>query len=158
MKKMKKIIFVMGPSGIGKSTFIKKHLSKYKCLDILTYQIELFEKYGIDRYTTPSVIVVMRSYVNLMNGILRFLKNKTNDILIVEHTLLKSKRRKWFLRKIADTKINVEIIGIYFDIIKTKKHQTEMITISKKIQDLPKLSEGFDEVFVCKKWDYEKKH
>ena len=81
----KDIVFVMGLPFYGKSHYIKVHFSDYKVLDIFDYQ----KDYPIDIYHTLS------SYYQLACELCKSLKD--NDHIVIEHTLVKAKRRKMFI-------------------------------------------------------------
>lgn len=143
---MKKVIFVMGMSGTGKSTFIKKRFQDEIVLDLLDFQKELW-----DDHENPTTELVLQSYENIKLEILKQIEN--HDTIVVEHTLLKTIRREPYIEALKDK--GIYIVGHYLDI--TEKCYIErngkylasyLYRNCKMIQELPTIQEGFNEVYI----------
>lgn len=93
------ITFVIGPACAGKSYFIKNNYKEAKVIDLYDFQ----------RCGFSSVDDIWRSYVECAEALKKTIKEGNNEI-VLEHTLLKRKRREWYIsqiREITDEDIKV---------------------------------------------------
>ena len=95
-----KIIFVMGPSCAGKSTFIKKNFPDMKVLDLFEYE----ERIGF------SIPAIKEAYKQIEKDLVDCVKN--NEDIIMEHTLLKAIRREVYIKAIKEVS-DSPIIGYF---------------------------------------------
>ena len=97
------VIFVMGPSCAGKSTFIANRYPNLRKIDLYDYQSHLFERkfYTIDD--------ILKSYEDCKRDVVEAVKN--NEDIVLEHTMLKAIRRKEYIDAIR------EVSGIHYQTI-----------------------------------------
>lgn len=142
------IIFVMGPSCAGKSTFIKKNFPDYKKIDLYDFEIE----------NGFSVEAIMQAYEECKNALVESIKNKEN--VVMEHTLLKAIRRKVYIEAVKEI-TDEPIVGYFIcpsdDELKANAKR-RMISFWKdelnnirEIMELPTTKEGFNEVHIIDK-------
>lgn len=81
----------MGPSCAGKSTYIKEHFPNIEVVDILDFQANL-------RVATEET--VLKTYEEHLNKVKELL-SQGKDV-VIEHTLLKAKRRLWYIQQIRE--------------------------------------------------------
>lgn len=135
------IKIVMGIPCSGKSYFIEKNFPNIKKIDLYDYQKEL------------SYDKIWDSYVAVKDEIIKCIKNKED--FIVEHTLLRAERRKYYIDEIR--KVTDEDIALYFVSCddKTYKEHCNKRGIpyicldenpNMEILEKPMLSEGFKEI------------
>ena len=140
-----KIIFVMGPSCGGKSTFIQNNFPNYKKLDLYDYEV----KNGF------SIPAILQSYDEIKEDLLKAIKN--NEDIVMEHTLLKAIRREVYIdaiKEITDAPIigyfilpSDEEIKINAEKRKVSLYDGELDNI-RKILDIPTEEEGFAEIHI----------
>lgn len=143
-----KIIFVMGPSCAGKSTFIKKNFPDMKVLDLFEYE----ERIGF------SIPAIKEAYKQIEKDLVDCVKN--NEDIIMEHTLLKAIRREVYIKAIKEVS-DSPIIGYFLlpsdDEIKAnaKKRRVKMsdseLKNVREILDIPSVEEGFSEIHIVDK-------
>lgn len=143
-----KIIFVMGPSCAGKSTFIKKNFPDMKVLDLFEYE----ERIGF------SIPAIKEAYKQIEKDLVDCVKN--NEDIIMEHTLLKAIRREVYIKAIKEVS-DSPIIGYFLlpsdDEIKAnaKKRRVKMsdseLKNVREILDIPSIEEGFSEIHIVDK-------
>lgn len=143
-----KIIFVMGPSCAGKSTFIKKNFPNMKVLDLFEYE----ERIGF------SIPAIKEAYKQIEKDLVDCVKN--NEDIIMEHTLLKAIRREVYIKAIKEVS-DSPIIGYFLlpsdDEIKAnaKKRRVKMsdseLKNVREILDIPSVEEGFSEIHIVDK-------
>ena len=143
-----KIIFVMGPSCAGKSTFIKKNFPDMKVLDLFEYE----ERIGF------SIPAIKEAYKQIEKDLVDCVKN--NEDIIMEHTLLKAIRREVYIKAIKEVS-DSPIIGYVLlpsdDEIKAnaKKRRVKMsdseLKNVREILDIPSIEEGFSEIHIVDK-------
>ena len=143
-----KIIFVMGPSCAGKSTFIKKNFPDMKVLDLFEYE----ERIGF------SIPAIKEAYKQIEKDLVNCVKN--NEDIIMEHTLLKAIRREVYIKAIKEVS-DSPIIGYFLlpsdDEIKAnaKKRRVKMsdseLKNVREILDTPSVEEGFSEIHIVDK-------
>ena len=131
-----KIIFVMGPSCAGKSTFIKKNFPDMKVLDLFEYE----ERIGF------SIPAIKEAYKQIEKDLVDCVKN--NEDIIMEHTLLKAIRREVYIKAIKEVS-DSPIIGYFLlpsdDEIKAnaKKRRVKMsdseLKNVREILDIPSI-------------------
>ena len=143
-----KIIFVMGPSCAGKSTFIKKNFPDMKVLDLFEYE----ERIGF------SIPAIKEAYKQIEKDLVDCVKN--NEDIIMEHTLLRAIRREVYIKAIKEVS-DSPIIGYFLlpsdDEIKAnaKKRRVKMsdseLKNVREILDIPSVEEGFSEIHIVDK-------
>lgn len=94
----KKCIIVMGPSCTGKSYFINEKFNGLPCADLKAEQIKL----GPNTYEN-----VVKSYDNVLIDAIE--KLKENDVVVLEHTLLKQMRRPMYIDGLRNAFENIYI-------------------------------------------------
>lgn len=143
-----KIIFVMGPSCAGKSTFIKQNFPDMKVLDLFEYE----ERIGF------SIPAIKEAYKQIEKDLVDCVKN--NEDVIMEHTLLKAIRREVYIKAIKEVS-DSPIIGYFLlpsdDELRAnaKKRRVKMsdseLKNVREILDIPSVEEGFSEIHIIDK-------
>lgn len=87
---MKDIVFVIGISSAGKSTFIKEKFPDYKVLDVFSYQ----------KKRQPTFCNTLASYYELAADLCLLLERENR--IVIEHTLSKKKRREMYIKIIEE--------------------------------------------------------
>lgn len=141
------VIFVIGPAGAGKTTFINKMFPNYKKIDLYDYQIG----------KKVSQEDIMRSYEECRDALIEAVKNEENVVL--EHTLLLSKRRPMYIdavRSVSDCPIDVYCILPTPEVLRA--HRIERgasslasITYAKSeltMFEIPKKEDGFRNIII----------
>jgi len=162
---MKRAIFIIGFSCTGKSYLVNDKLkdmynvSDAAVCDILSVQKKLWED-----WEDPTTEQILQSYKVLEDKMIEELK--ASDIVIVEHTLLKERRREQYLdRLLEEFGDEVEIICHYFPLndfeswIKNYNERTKMDEITEsndvalhlyqkaqQVFEIPRRDEGFDKI------------
>jgi len=92
---MGRVIFVIGLPASGKSYFIKNNFPNAKVVDLFNYQHE-YDSYMsvIDSY--------FKSLADLVNEVIYQENYGTGQDVVLEHTLVKSKRRNIYIDAIRD--------------------------------------------------------
>lgn len=137
------IKIVMGPPCAGKSTFIKENFPDYKVIDLFDFQKNIM---NYDE--------IMQSYLDCRDALIEALKN--NENVVLEHTLLKKKRRKMYvdaIRSITDADIEIYVACPKLEdyIERSKKRKTyisdENLKYYLDFMDFPDEDEGFSKIF-----------
>ena len=140
---------VMGPSCAGKSTYIKEHFPNSTVVDLYECQ----EKYQVMNYTN-----VIQSYIDAKEELVQAIKEGKDVVL--EHTLLKSKRRPMYINAIKE--VTDEPIVIYVLLPTAEQLDLNMydrlgyhpgIDECRKILDfidIPTTEEGFSDVVLVR--------
>lgn len=92
-----RVAIVAGPPCAGKSTFIKKEFPNAHVIDVFDFQTSMM---------TPAD--VMESYLKCRDALIEALR--TYDDVVLEHTLLKAKRRPMYIeaiRSVTDAPIDM---------------------------------------------------
>ena len=142
------IVFVMGPSCAGKSTFIKKNFPTFKKIDLYDFELE----------NGFSVEGIMQAYEECKNALVKAIKN--GEDVVMEHTLLKAIRRDIYIKAVKE--ITNEPIIAYFicpsDNELKSNAKRRMISFWKDelknirdIMELPTTEEGFGEIHIIDK-------
>lgn len=142
------IVFVMGPSCGGKSTFIKKNFPNFKKIDLYDFEMENgFSMEGI-----------VQAYEECKNALIEAVKNKEN--VVMEHTLLKAIRREVYIKAVKEV-TDEQIIGYFIcpsDTELKSNANRRMISFWKDelknirdIMELPTTEEGFAEIHIIDK-------
>ena len=143
------ITFVMGPAGVGKSTYIKDNLlSKNKNLvivDLYTYQEnKILNQNGI-----------LQSYYDCLEDLIKAIKDGKDVVL--EHTLLKAIRREMYIkaiREISNEPIDIILIKPPLETIRERWKKREIYTSDFYIKanldtlEIPTNEEGFNSIVV----------
>ena len=141
------VIFVIGPAGVGKSTYIAEHFPEYKKVDLFDFQEDFM-----------TVNRVWQSYLDCAEALKTALKE--NENVVLEHTLLKAHRRTMYIeavREITDAPIDIYVIlpdvkttmerriarGFGFISEKSTKEEIDMC-------DIPTKNDGFREIHVIR--------
>lgn len=148
------IYFICGQACAGKSHYIKTHFKKENTILIDLYD---FQK----KYNFLSFKEISQSYEDCKNQLINAIQDKERNgkDIVLEHTLLKAIRRKFYIDEIR--KITDEQIIIYFlkpnNEILLKRNQLRgfkkgealfNIENSNSVMETPTLSEGFSEVHI----------
>ena len=143
-----KIIFVIGPAGSGKSTYIKKNFPDAKVVDLWDFQ-ENLRRFSVEE--------IFETYKMAEDALKETIKKNlnTDNTVILEHTLLKAKRRPQYIgavRSITDVPIEVHVMNPSIEIY---KERCKSKGISPRIDELelleiPVEEEGFSYIKVIK--------
>ena len=146
------IKIVMGLPCAGKSTFIKNNFEGIKKIDLYDYQANIMQQNE-----------VWKSYEDVKDEIIKCIKN--NEDFVVEHTLLKAIRRKYYIDAIHE--VTQEPIEIW--LIKPNKeqylkqskmrginHTSEDYEWYMNILEIPTTEEGFSKVHIIEINDTDK--
>lgn len=141
-----KISIVMGIAGAGKSTYIKEHFEDIKVIDLFDFQED------INLFSTDDI---MKSYEACRDALIEEIK-KGNDV-VLEHTLLKAKRRKMYIdaiREVTDAPIECILIYPKKEELKRRKIKRNIFSCDEHIDaeistlEIPKVEEGFSNVDI----------
>lgn len=147
------LVIVMGVPGAGKSTFIKEKFSDYKKVDIWDFQDFAF----------PTQENLYKAFIDCKDTLLDAIQ--TNENVVLEHTLFRAIRRKFYLEEIR--KVYNGPIDLYFitpddeTINKNNLSRGSFSTISnvqayKAALETPLKEEGFDNVYVINNFEVSK--
>ncbi len=139
------IKIIMGPPCSGKSTFIKENFPSYKVIDLYDFQ----------EHTLPTFESIMKSYEMTRDALVEALKK--GDNVVLEHTLLKQKRRSMYIKAIKQvTDIPIDIYVMkpsadeYFKRMQLRDPsftETEAKLFLDLIE-LPEKEEGFNNIYL----------
>lgn len=140
------IKIVMGPSCTGKSTFIKETFPNATVIDLFDFQKDFM-----------SVDEVMQSYIDCRDALVNAIKE--NKDVVLEHTLLKAKRRPMYInaiKEVTDEPINVYVlIPDKEDYLKFAEKRNcnmskEIIDMMFETLETPTIEEGFNNIYIIK--------
>lgn len=143
---MSRITIVMGIAAAGKSYFIKNNFSNDKIIDLWDFQKDLFY-YSYEN--------ILKSYEQAKDAFIEAIKN--NEDVVLEHTLLKAKRRKYYIdeiRRVTDAPINIYVMLPNIDKLKEYRKKRDLNTSEADILEelhvleIPKKEEGFENVYI----------
>lgn len=139
------VIIVMGPPASGKSTFIKENFKNKEVIDLFDFQ----------EHILPTYESIWQSYVDCAECLKE--KIKEGKDVILEHTLLKRKRREWYIsqiREVTDDDIIIccilPTINEYYQRCK-KRNQPIIKSTAKSMLDeleIPTKDEGYKSVYI----------
>lgn len=136
------VIIVMGPPGSGKSTYIKEHFADRTVIDLFDFQE--------NRFTEDEI---MESYIKCRDALVQAIKDGKSVVL--EHTLLKRKRRPMYIkaiRSVTDAPIHVYAMNPSLEKVKSySKKEKSSVGLYKyylELLELPTKDEGFDEIYI----------
>lgn len=145
------VMFVIGPSCSGKSTYIENRYPNIKKIDLYDYQKHLFER---KFFSIPDIL---KSYEDCKIAIIEAVKN--NEDIVVEHTLSKASKRKEYIdaiREISNTPIGIVVIyPSDSKILENAKKRNVKITQAdldnyKKVFEMPTPIEGFSKITILR--------
>lgn len=140
------IKIVMGPSCTGKSTFIKETFPNATVIDLFDFQKDFM-----------SVDEVMQSYIACKDALVSAIKE--NKDVVLEHTLLKSKRRPMYInaiKEVTDEPINVYVLipdkedYLEFSEKRNCNMSKETIDMMFDTLEIPTIEEGFNNIYIIK--------
>lgn len=146
---MKEVVFVIGIPCAGKSTYIKKHYSDYKKVDLYDYQKQAM-----------SVVDILKSYEDCKQNLIESIK--TCDKVVMEHTLLRKERRIPYIeavRETAEVHLTCVLVNPSVDRILENEelrglHKSrEGILDNLKLLEIPEDGDGFDEIVNINDFD-----
>lgn len=156
-----KVSFVIGSTASGKSTFIKQNFTdkNVEFLNVYDFQMKAFEEAGFQNKIPlrEEIRCLFNANNNLLEAIVEKLQQGKN--LVVEHTLLKSKRRITYIEAIRKAVGNVEIEfyvmqpseEIYRERLEKrdllKKYSFQFYKNMALDLEFPNVAEGFDRVY-----------
>lgn len=138
------IKFVIGPACAGKSTFIKNNFPEYKIVDLYSFQRKFL-----------TINNIMESYYECKTALIEAIKE--NENVVLEHTLLKRKRRTMYIEAVKE--ITNEPIDIYvikpteeeMEIhYKMRKFNTTFATYKEELEmlEIPTKEDGFRNIYI----------
>ena len=139
------VIIVMGPPASGKSTFIKENFKDKEVIDLFDFQ----------EHILPTYESIWQSYVDCAECLKE--KIKEGKDIVLEHTLLKRKRREWYISQIREVTDDDIIICCILPTIdeycRRCKNRKQLITKStaKSMLDeleIPTKDEGYKSVYI----------
>lgn len=143
------IIIVAGPTCAGKSTFIKENFADREIVDLFDFQENIpflnFES-------------VVKSYEQCKDALIQ--KIKEGKLVVLEHTLLKAIRRKYYIdaiKEITDEPIEIYFLlpdrEVYRQQLEERKQPTndDFIDSSYSILEIPTENEGYSKVTVIQR-------
>ena len=139
------VIIVMGPPASGKSTFVKENFKDKEVIDLFDFQ----------EHILPTYESVWQSYVDCAE----YLKEKIKEgkDIVLEHTLLKRKRREWYIsqiREVTDDDIIIccilPTINEYYQRCKKRNQPITKSTAKSMLDELevPTKDEGYKSVYI----------
>lgn len=142
----KKVIFVIGAPCSGKTHFIREHYPEAKVIDLWDYQKE--EPF----LTLP---VVIESYRKAKEAVTEAIQSAEEDIVVLEHTMLRAKRRAEYIEAVKKYDGVTLLCYAIMPDDKTHRRYCESrecryghIKAARDIFEIPKVEEGFDEVYI----------
>lgn len=141
------VIFVIGPAGAGKSTFIKEKFPNYKVIDLYDFQKNI----------NPSINNIWTSYMDCRDALMKAVSE--NDNVILEHTLLKRERRKLYIDAVKSVKdVPIDVYAIIPTIDKLiERRKNKFLFVSKEnikeeleMFDIPKEGDGFNKIEIIR--------
>lgn len=144
---MENIKIVMGPACAGKSYFIKENFPTATVIDLYDYQ-----------KTRPYLNSegIMESYEECKNALVEAIKENKEEI-VLEHTLLKAKRRKVYIdaiREVTDKPIIIYVVLPSREILKKfsklrgVNYDDLDIDLILDVLEIPTKEEGFASVIM----------
>ena len=139
-----RIIFVMGPTGGGKSYYIENNLKDFVKVDLYDFQ-----------KNNMTYDEVWESYMKCKDKLIEEIK-KGNDV-VLEHTLLKGIRREIYINAVKEiSDVSIEAVWIFPDIEKYKENSLKrfhafsqrMYDEFKEVSETPTVEEGFSSVLI----------
>ena len=143
------ILIVMGPACSGKSYFIKNNYQNATVIDLYDFQRRGFS----------CVEDIWKSYVECAEALKNAIKENEgkNQLIVLEHTLLKKIRREWYMSQIREiTNEDVEIICLSPSVEtfceRAKRRGIDMDIEDAKntlsILELPTIEEGYSKITI----------
>ena len=140
------INFIVGPPNVGKTYFRKHTFGEVPTVDIWDYQF-----YGM------TVGDVWESYKNTQRDLVKTIKETEERPIILEHTLLKAKRRIPYIeavREVTDEEINCYVIlptmKKYEEYCEKNGMPTEYARNVIREFEIHTKEEGFDNVYIVR--------
>jgi len=150
------IIFVIGPSCVGKSTYIKEHYKNFEIIDLYKFQQD---------YKILGLAQVVESYEKCKEALIKTVKENKN--VVMEHTLLRAERRIPYIEAVkALGNFDIECVCIKPNIellVKRKilrgldqyglseEEIKQMCEEELKMLELPTVDEGFSKITIIEK-------
>ena len=141
-----RVVFVIGPAGSGKSTFIKNNFPDAIVVDLWNYQRHCYSIQGI-----------IDSYLKTEEALKEAIKENinTDNTVVLEHTLLRQIRRPQYIdavKSLTDTPIEVFAMNPSQEEYKKRCNSSKKPFYSDyfKIYELPESEEGFGSVTIVK--------
>jgi len=156
-----RIVFVIGPTNCGKSTFVQENFPDAKVIDMLNYQQMLYPYDGKD-----TIEVALERYEQAKDALQLAIRNG-EDTIVLEHTLLRKERRPMYInavRELTDAPIECYAIvpskNYYYQLSKCLKNTNKLAyqyyLANLDIFDIP-TEEEFDMVSIIRpKFDMRK--
>lgn len=149
--KKKKCTIIMGPALSGKTTFRKDNFGYLPCVDLFEIQ---------QRYTNMTYENCLQSYNDAETELINLLKNYNHVVL--EHTLIKEKRRTQYIKALKENfkDIEIDVYCIWPHIsqyVENYKKRVKMFSKLKRIMndynfeismlEKPVFEEGFNDIY-----------
>lgn len=147
-----RIIFVIGPAFSGKSIYIKREFPDATWIKISTFERHVFEAQSNLEVNQIADNAQLYCSENLKN---RILHAKEDEIIILEHQMLKKKQRAFYLnavREVTDTPVECIVMSPTDEMVKKLIENIEQLFIfyeyDKGKFELPSLDEGFQSIKI----------
>ena len=137
--------FVIGPPCAGKSTFIKSTFHGAKIVDLWDYQKDL---------KFVNVDELLKTYEFAKEALLEAIADE-EECVVFEHTLYKAARRAPYIEAVKNaTSMPINCYVVYPDweeyTKRCKKRKAMSNSLDYAMLDMPKHSEGFENIFIIK--------
>ena len=141
------IYFVSGPACAGKTYYIKHHFPNAVVVDLYTFQSE-----------ENSIAKVKESYDKCALALEEAVRNNPTRDIVLEHTLLKAKRRPQYIEAIRKVNPQAQITMIFLCppveiLMRNAKLRGCPYTLSQAKEalsagDIPTIAEGFSRIIL----------
>lgn len=147
-----RIVFVIGPAFSGKSVYIQREFPEATWIKISTFEKHVFEAESNLEVNQIADNAQLYCKADLQN---RIRKAKEDEIIILEHQLLKKKQRAFFLdavKEVTDTPVECIVMSPTDEMVKKLIQDIEQLFIfyeyDKGKFEMPELDEGFASIKI----------
>lgn len=147
-----RIVFVIGPAFSGKSVYIQREFPEATWIKISTFDKHVFEAESNLEVNQIADNAQLYCKADLQN---RIRKAKEDEVIILEHQLLKKKQRAFFLdavKEVTDTPVECIVMSPTDEMVKKLIQNIEQLFIfyeyDKGKFEMPELDEGFASIKI----------
>ncbi|MBR4164308.1 MAG: hypothetical protein IKR11_12360 [Solobacterium sp.] len=147
-----RIIFVIGPAFSGKSIYIQREFPDATWIKISTFEKHVFEAQSNLEVNQIADNAQLYCSQDLKN---RILHAKEDEIIILEHQMLKKKQRAFYLnavKEVTDTPVECIVMSPTDEMVKKQVQNIEQLFIfyeyDKGKFEMPELDEGFQSIKI----------